>query len=68
MTEIPLAGGGLDRAAHRRLADAGLDKDKAFASPDVLVLVMQDGHPLFDESGQRFLWLRPPSTPLCKDA
>ena len=37
MTAIPLAEGGLERAAHRRLDDAWLDE--AFANPDVLVLM-----------------------------
>ena len=66
MASIPLAEGGLDRAAHRRL-----DKDwleAAFRNPDVLVLVMQDGKPLMDESGHRLLWLGGQAGALAKDA
>lgn len=66
MTSIPLAEGGLERAAHRRLDNDWLDK--AFASEDVLVLVMQGGKPLLNESGQRLLWLGHQAGALSKDA
>lgn len=66
MVSIPLAEGGLDRAAHRRLDNDWLDQ--AFANPNVLVLIMQDGKPLLDESGQRLLWLGAQAGALSADA
>lgn len=66
MLSIPLAEDGLERAAHRRLDAEWLDQ--AFANPDVLVLIMQDGQPLMDESGQRLLWLGSQAGSLSKDA
>ena len=66
MAVIPLAEGGLDRAADRRLDDAWLDR--AFADPNVLVLIMQGGKPLMDESGQRLLWLGAQASALSQGA
>ena len=66
MHDIPLASATLDRAAHRRLDEAWLDS--AFRHPDVLVLVMQGGKPLMDESGQRLLWLGAQASALARDA
>lgn len=54
MADIPLASSPIERAAHYRLDDAWLAK--AFASPDVLVMVMQDGAPLLQANGS-LLWL-----------
>ena len=66
MASIPLAEGGLDRAAHRRLDKQWLEA--AFQNPDVLVLIMQNGRPLMDESGQRLLWLGGQAAALASDA
>lgn len=66
MSGIPLAEGGLNRAAHRRLDEAWLNA--AFSQSDVLVLIMQDGAPLMDDSGQRLLWLGAQAGALSKDA
>jgi len=66
MPGIPLAEGGLDRAAHFRLDEEWLAK--AFASKDVLVLVMQGGEPLLDDSGHRLLWLGSQASALSQDA
>lgn len=66
MTSIPLAEGGLNRAAHRRLDNDWLDT--AFRSSDVLVLIMQGGKPLMEESGQRLLWLGSQASALAKEA
>lgn len=54
MADIPLASNPIERAAHYRLDEAWLAK--AFAAPDVLVMVMQEGAPLLQANGS-LLWL-----------
>ena len=66
MHDIPLASATFDRAAHRRLDQAWLDE--AFRHPDVLVLVMQGGKPLMDDSGRHLLWLGGQAGGLARDA
>ena len=66
MSDIPLSSTTIDRAAHRRLDLDWLDA--AFARPDVLVMLMQAGEPLLDDSGQRLLWLGPQARALANGA
>ncbi|MEM9939538.1 MAG: NAD(+) diphosphatase [Pseudomonadota bacterium] len=55
--DIPLASKPNNRAAHHRTDTDWLDK--AFASNDALVFLLQKGAPLLEHSGESLVWLGP---------